>query len=61
MLFMAVNAGFLVENQREHYVEHQRAKVYAANLYEELKKDTTTLNSIIKENELIFKKLDTFC
>jgi hypothetical protein len=26
MLFLAVSAGFLVENQREHYVEHQRAK-----------------------------------
>lgn len=26
MLFLAVSSGFLVENQREHYVEHLRAK-----------------------------------
>jgi len=61
MLFMAVSAGFLVENQREHYVEHQRAKIYAANLYEELKKDTTSLNSIIEYKNLVIDKLDTFC
>ena len=29
MLFLAVFCGFLAENQREHMVEHQRAKVYA--------------------------------
>lgn len=28
MLFLAVTLGFFVENQREHYVEHQRAQVY---------------------------------
>ena len=61
MLFLAVFAGFLAENQREHMVEHQRAKVYAANLYEELKKDTASLNSTIKENILTCGKLDSFC
>jgi hypothetical protein len=24
MLFLAVTAGFLVENQREHFIEHKR-------------------------------------
>ena len=61
MLFLAVVAGFLVENQREHYVEHQRAKVYAANLYEELKKDTARLSSVIHRNDQIAGQLDTFC
>ena len=28
MLFLAVFCGFLAENQREHYVEHKRAKDY---------------------------------
>jgi hypothetical protein len=27
MLFLAVFCGFLAENQREHFVEHQREKV----------------------------------
>lgn len=61
MLFFAVVAGFLVENQREHYIEHQRAKVYAANLYEELKKDTSRLNAVINRNNQIAGQLDTFC
>jgi hypothetical protein len=26
MLFLAVTLGFFVENQREHYIEHVRAK-----------------------------------
>jgi len=61
MLFLAVSAGFLVENQREHYVEHQRAKIYAANLYEEIKKDTIRLNSVIDRNKEIAGQLDTLC
>lgn len=61
MLFLAVIAGFLVENQREHYVEHQRAKVYASNLYEDLKRDTSTLKGVM--NSILFTSncLDTLC
>jgi hypothetical protein len=61
MLFLAVSAGFLVENQREHFVEHQRAKIYAANLYDEFKKDTTQLNGLSRNLKFISQKLDTFC
>jgi len=61
MLFLAVSAGFLVENQREHYVEHQRAKIYAANLYEELKKDTAGLNNLVRRLDHISGRLDTLC
>jgi len=34
MLFLAVTLGFLVENQREHYIEHKREKEYARLLYD---------------------------
>ena len=61
MLFLAVFCGFLAENIREHSVEHQRAKVYAANLFDELKKDTADLNYLITQHTLISGKLDTFC
>src|SRR6478736_5651483 len=61
MLFLAVSAGFLVENQREHFVEHQRAKIYATNLYDELKKDTTQLNELSRNLKNVANKLDTFC
>lgn len=61
MLFLAVFCGFLAENFREHKVEHQRAKVYAANLFDELKKDTARLNSLITQHKFVSSKLDTFC
>ena len=61
MLFMAITLGFFVENRREHFVEHQRAKAYAANLYEELKKDTARLNSVSRRNNEVAGQLDTFC
>jgi len=61
MLFLAVTLGFLVENQREHYIEHQRAKSYAANMYLELKKDTLELTNLIELVRDFCKKLDTFC
>ena len=32
MLFLAVFAGFLAENQREHFVEHQREKQFVRAL-----------------------------
>jgi hypothetical protein len=57
MLFMAVSLGFLVENQREHYVEGQREKELAHSLYLETKADSVDLTEIInfrkkKENYL---------
>ena len=61
MLFFAVFTGFLAENQREHMVEHKRARVYAFNLYEELRKDTQSLAKIITDNTEVIGKLDTFC
>ena len=61
MLFLAVTLGFFVENQREHMIEHQRAKVFAANLFEELKKDTSGINKTIKSIKFEAAKLDSFC
>ena len=40
MLFLAVFCGFLAENQREHYVEHQREKKYARQLLSDLRTDS---------------------
>ena len=61
MLFLAVTLGFFVENQREHYIEAQRAKEYAGMLLEDLRKDTAMLaarkrlllNSISQTDTLI--------
>ena len=59
MLFLAVFAGFLAENQREHYVEDQRAKVLAKNLYKELYADSIAVQQKIdlrnrKESECAY-------
>lgn len=61
MLFFAVTLGYFVENQREQIVEHERAKVFAANLLEELKKDTSGISETIKDIKYDAEKLDSFC
>ena len=48
MLFLAVFAGFLAENQREHYIENQRAKVLAKNLYKEIYADSIAVQQKIE-------------
>ncbi|HEX6849083.1 MAG TPA: hypothetical protein VF144_18995 [Chitinophagaceae bacterium] len=47
MLFLAVFCGFLAENQREHMIENQREKKYIRSLYEDLKRDSVELASVI--------------
>jgi hypothetical protein len=48
MLFLAVFCGFLAENKREHYVEHQREKQYIRSIAEDLHSDINMLDSIIR-------------
>jgi hypothetical protein len=43
MLFLAITLGFLVENQREHYIENLRAKEYSKSLVQDLQNDTTAI------------------
>src|SRR5262245_2682286 len=59
MLFLAVTLGFLVENQREHYVAHLRAREYAKSLIEDLAADTTELLDVIKEDKIILTCFDS--
>ena len=48
MLFLAISAGFLVENMREHYVEKKREKVFIRSYVEDLKQDTAKINDNIQ-------------
>ena len=60
MLFLAVTLGFFVENQREHYVEHQREKQYMRSMIEDLVQDTAEYNNRLKFlNEVLLPVLDT--
>jgi hypothetical protein len=66
MLFLAVTLGFFVENRREHYVEHQRAKVFARLLIDDLIADKSeldraenVLNKIIIAGDSLAQVLNT--
>ena len=58
MLFLAVFCGFLAENQREHYIENQRAKKFAASLIEDLQSDTAEIHLNSKTIENFFRSSD---
>src|SRR5438067_7071196 len=47
MLFLAVTLGFIAENLREHFAEHKNAGILAQSLFEDVKKDTASLRSLI--------------
>jgi len=51
MLFLAVFCGFLAENQREHYVEHQREKQFIRSLVQDLKTDITQSGETLRKLE----------
>ena len=59
MLFLAVTAGFFVENQREHYVEHQREKTYVQSLIQDLKTDSANLEGYISSKEIKKNRIDS--
>lgn len=47
MLFLAISAGFFVENQREHYVENKREKEFIQSYIEDLRQDTAKISANI--------------
>ena len=59
MLFLAVTLGFFVENQREHYIEKQRAKEYARLLADDLSFDIAELNRAERVLNKIIEAGDT--
>src|SRR5688500_6946834 len=59
MLFLAVFAGFMAENQREHFIEHKRAKELAINLLSDLKLDTAGMHQISRLRSQKINTVDT--
>ena len=59
MLFLAVTLGFLVENQREHYIEHQREKQFIRSLFSDIKSDTANIIRIINARTAKERMLDS--
>jgi hypothetical protein len=58
MLFLAVTLGFFVENQREHYIEKQRAKQLAASLTIDLESDLGRFENVIFSRTTKKEKFD---
>src|SRR4026209_2056299 len=59
MLFLAVTLGFFVENQREHYIEHNREKQFIVTLAEDLKSDTAQLSGTILYKRIRERMVDS--
>ena len=59
MLFLAVTAGFFMENRREHFIEHQRSKVLAKSLLEDIKKDTAALHVAMAFSNIKIKSMSS--
>ena len=59
MLFLAVTLGFFVENQREHYIEHVRAKDFSKTLVKDLHNDTAIIHDYEKNARLYISFADT--
>jgi hypothetical protein len=60
MLFLAVFCGFLADNQREHYIEHQREIKFIKSLASDLQVDTARLNNIVQQRENRAQLMDSF-
>ena len=59
MLFLAVTLGFFVENQREHYIEHQREKQFIGSLFNDIRSDTANIAKIIAARTVKESMLDS--
>jgi hypothetical protein len=54
MLFLAVTAGFFVENQREHYIENKRAAQFSKQLLADLRLDSVFFEN--RKRDLQYKQ-----
>src|SRR3954447_12348697 len=59
MLFLAVFLGFVAENIREHSVEKERARQFAASLVHDLEKDTAMVQVDINQIRISISKIDS--
>jgi hypothetical protein len=59
VIFIALTLGFIVENQREHYIEGLREKELAQALLRDLMADSVDFNSFIKQRTIERKSINT--
>ena len=59
MLFLAVTAGFLSENWREHILEHKQERQYMSSLILDLVSDTLNINKWARQADEKTSELDS--
>ena len=59
MLFLAVFAGFLAENRREHIVEKKRAHQFLESMLLDVRTNIKNLDSLLSEDNIYVKKYDS--
>lgn len=59
MLFLAVTLGFFVENQREHFIEGKREKLFIHSIAQDLNQDIVHLDSILQQRNMLDKWMDS--
>ena len=59
MLFLAVFAGFLAENQREHIIEKKRAHQFMQSMLLDVRTNIKNLDSLIVQDEIYIRNYDT--
>ena len=59
MLFLAVFCGFLAENQREHFVEHNRERQFIKALLYDLKLDSVEFDTVIRSQRTRLARIDS--
>jgi len=59
MLFLAIFAGFLAENFREHIVERKRAHQFLQSMLLDVKTNIVNLDSLIKQDRVIIANHDS--
>ena len=59
MLFLAVFAGFLAENKREHIIEKKRAHQFLQSMLVDVQTNMKNLDSLMKQNRVIITNHDS--
>lgn len=59
MLFLAVTAGFFMENLRERHVEKKKEKIYIEKIISDIKTDTAEIAATLKNNNIQIAGLDS--
>ena len=60
MIFIAVTLGFFAENLREHISHRHKEKEYIHSLIQDIEKDTSKINSVVKQIDYRNKGTDTY-